>query len=295
MKILHFSDIHVDFSPQRIPIRQWFGKRFVGGVNHVLRRSRRFRRTKEKLAALANFAADQSVDLVICTGDYTILGTENELGAARAAVEPLTNRPLGYITVPGNHDVYLNDSVLERRFDRHFAEFLESDRPDLAALDGWPKVRLFDDVAVIAVRSARPNPLVWLSSGMVETAELRGLERALLDPEIARRFVIVASHYALRGADGRPDSVSHGLDNADDVLRAISEISSGCYLHGHIHRRFQLRLPGVRPTILGAGSATQEGSEGFWLIEIEGGHGSATPGYFMDEEYRLEGVSIPLS
>ncbi|AKF05963.1 metallophosphoesterase family protein [Sandaracinus amylolyticus] len=289
MRILHFSDIHVDVSPHLVPFRDWIGKRLVGGANHILRRGKHFRRTREKLAALGAFADEHEIDLAICTGDYTILGTEVELAAAREAVEPITKRPLGYVTVPGNHDVYLHDTIRERRFDKYFGEFLRNDLPDLASADGWPLVRLFGDhLAVVAVRSARPNPQVWRSSGMIEPGELAAMQRIVRDPRVRDRFVIVATHYALRRPDGRPDGRNHGLENAEAMLTALAELPRGCVLHGHIHERFRLRLPGVRPTILGAGSATHEGEEGFWMLELDGDGGSATPGWFDGKGYRLD-------
>ena len=297
MKILHFSDIHVDVPPHHVPIRDWFGKRLIGGANHLLRRGKRFRKTREKLAALGRFADEHAVDLAICTGDYTILGTDVEFAAARQLIEPIAaGRPLGYVTIPGNHDVYLHDAIREQRFEKHFREFLSNDTPDLASADGWPMVRLFGDhVAVVTVRSARPNPRLWRSSGIVDLGELASLERVLVDPRLRDRFIVIATHYALRRPDGSPDSHNHGLVNADAMLRTIAEVPRGCVLHGHIHERFRLRLPGVRPAILGAGSATSEGEEGFWMLEIERDGGMATPGWFDGTGYRLDtAASVPI-
>lgn len=289
MKILHFSDIHVDVSPRLVPFRDWLGKRLVGGANHLLRRGKHFRRTREKLAALGRFAEEHAVDLAICTGDYTILGTEVELAAAREAIEPLTQRPCGYVTVPGNHDVYLHDSIREKRFDKYFGEFLQNDLPELASADGWPLIRLAsDDVAVVAVRSARPNPQIWRSSGLVEPGELRALEAIVRDPRVRDRFVVIATHYALRRPDGSPDRRAHGLENAEQMLRVIADLPRACVLHGHIHERFRLRLPDFRPTILGGGSATHEGEEGFWMLDIDRDGGTATPGWFDGTGYRLD-------
>ena len=91
------------------------------------------------------------------------------------------------------------------------------------------------------------------------------------------------------------DFNSHGLVNAEALLRAIAEVPRGCVLHGHIHERFRLRLPGVRPAILGAGSATHEGEEGFWLLDIEQDGGMATPGWFDGKGYRLRtGAAVPI-
>jgi 3',5'-cyclic AMP phosphodiesterase CpdA len=265
------------------------GKRILGGANHLFRRGKRFKRTREKLAALGVFAAENKIDLAVCTGDYTILGTEVELAAARAAVDPLTRCPLGYVTVPGNHDVYLHDAIREKRFDKYFGEFLISDLPELASADGWPLVRLFgEELAVVAVRSARPNPQIWRSSGLIDRGELRALEGVLADPRVRGRFVVIATHYALRRPDGSHDRMTHGLENADQMLEVIATLPRGCVVHGHIHQRFHLRLPGVQPTILGAGSATHEGEEGFWMLEIERDFGRATPGWFDGHGYRLD-------
>ena len=106
IRVLHFSDVHVDVPFRDMPAREFLGKRLIGGANLLLRRKRLFRDARAKLAALARFADEQAVDLAICTGDYTALGTGPELAAARAAIEPLTRRPRGFVTVPGNHDLY---------------------------------------------------------------------------------------------------------------------------------------------------------------------------------------------
>ncbi|MCZ7686386.1 MAG: metallophosphoesterase [Sandaracinaceae bacterium] len=106
IRALHISDVHVDVPFAQIPWRAWLGKRILGGGNLWLRRGKHFRRTREKLAALERFRAEQGAGLVLCTGDYTALGTHPELVAARDAIDPLT-RALGFVTVPGNHDVYV--------------------------------------------------------------------------------------------------------------------------------------------------------------------------------------------
>ena len=289
VRILHFSDVHVDVPAARIPLADWFGKRLVGGANHALRRARHFRSSREKLAQLAQFAQAEGADLAVCTGDLTILGTEPELEAAAAAVAPFAERPLGLVAVPGNHDVYLPDSVREQRFEKHFGKYLGNEVPALAGPEGWPRVRLFGaDVAVVTVRSARPNPAVWRSSGRIEDRELDALRAAVSDPRLEGRFVMIATHYAPRREDGTPDRWTHGLENADALLGVLSTVRWGCLVHGHIHRRFRLDMPGLRAPVLGAGSATQEGREGFWWIEVEGGEAYATPGFHDGRGYRLE-------
>ena len=284
MRILHFSDVHVDVPIGDVPIRDWLGKRLVGGLNHAMRRRPHFARSREKLAALARFADEEQVDLALGTGDFTILGTEAELRAASDAIRPLASRPLGMMVLPGNHDLYLPDGVREGRFAKHFDAWMTSDCPDLGADEGWPLVRLFEGCAIVCVASARPNPEPWRSSGCVPDRQLAGLRRALVDPRLAGRFVIVATHYAPRRANGRPDSALHGLDNADEFLDALGAIDRGCVVHGHIHQRYRITLPGVRPSLICAGSTTQEGHEGLWMLDVDAtGAATATPGHWENE------------
>jgi len=94
--------------------------------------------------------------------------------------------------------------------------------------------------------------------------------------------------YAPRLWNGQPDSFTNGLDTADALLAAIAELPRGCLLFGHVHRRFSVRLPGVRPMLLGAGSTTQEGREGLWVIEVGSGAATAIPGTFRDGRYVLD-------
>jgi hypothetical protein len=128
-----------------------------------------------------------------------------------------------------------------------------------------------DDTAVVAVNSARPNPLPWKSSGRVPEAQIAGLRAALADPDVRRRFVFVVVHYAPRRPDGSPDTYAHGLCNADAFLSAVADLPRGVVLCGHIHRTYRVRLPDVRPELFCAGSATIEGREGCWLFELEDG------------------------
>jgi 3',5'-cyclic AMP phosphodiesterase CpdA len=285
MRVLHVSDVHVDLPVWRIPFRELLGKRVLGAANLVLRRRKHFLHTLAKLAALARFADEQRVDVVICTGDYTALGTLAELEAARRAIEPLA-RGRGFVTVPGNHDLYMPDTVRDGRFERVFGDLLSTDFPELAGADGWPRVRVFDDqLAVVSVNSARPNPQPWRSSGRIPDAQLRALSEVLRDERVAGRNVLIATHYAPRRADGSPDRWSHGLENADALLAICAQAPRTAILHGHLHHRFH--LPGA-PMLFGSGSTTHDGREGLWLFEIDRGRGLAVPGAYRDGTYQLE-------
>ena len=197
--------------------------------------------------------------------------------------------PYGLITVPGNHDVYALDTLRDYRFERTFGETMSTDLPEyLCPNSHWPFVRLLgDDVAVVAVNSARPN-LFWKSSGRVPAPQLEALRKILADPRVIERFVFVITHYGPRLADGRPDTRLHGLVNVEDFLAACADIPHGALLHGHIHRCFTLRIEGIRPPVYCAGSSTMAGHEGLWVFDIDGQAMSARPGRWDGERYVLE-------
>ncbi|MEQ9082039.1 MAG: metallophosphoesterase [Sandaracinaceae bacterium] len=288
IRVLHVSDIHVDVPLRHVPLGGWAGKRLMGGANLVLRRGKHFRRVREKVKVLDRFWREAGVDLVLCTGDYTVLGTEAELAAAREVIAPLTEAPLGFVTVPGNHDVYVPDAV--GRFERFFGDLLETDLPDLKTDGDWPIVRLVGDtVAVVAVNSARPNPHPWRSSGRIPDPQLDALPGIFSDSRLAGRFVFVITHYAPRLASGKPDSFTHGLVNAEAFLSQCAAVERGAILHGHVHHCFHLKVEGLRASLFGAGSTTQDDREGLWLFDIEPDRVRAARGGWVGDRYALTG------
>jgi 3',5'-cyclic AMP phosphodiesterase CpdA len=290
MRVLHFSDVHLREPAFSVPVRDWLGKRLIGGANLLLGRRHHFDDAPAKVAALDAFRRQEAIDLVICTGDYTALGTRGELELARAAVQPLMTAPLGYVHVPGNHDLYVPDVVRQQRFGRYFGGTLETDLPEHLVGDGpWPFVRLVDDdVAVVGVNSARPNPLPWRSSGQVPPEQLEALGRVLRDERVRDRFVFVITHYAPRLENGDPDTRRHGLVNGEAFLAACRDVSPGAILCGHVHWRYTVRIEGVKPRLFCAGSATKRDVEGLWVFDVEAGRARATPGRWVDGRYVLE-------
>lgn len=295
LRILHFSDVHLTVPLGELPRADRAPKRLLGAANLVLRRQRRFRDAPEKVAALATLAAQEHVDAVLCTGDYTALGTVAELALARQAIAPLTTRPLGFVTLPGNHDVYVESGALEQRFERAFDGLLGSDAPDLAVDGHWPLVRLLGaDVAIVCVNSARPNPQLWRSSGQVPTSQLAALRRILDDARVRDRFVVVATHYAPFLASGRADLPWHGLVNADALLAAIGPRERTVLVHGHLHDQFVLPRTVRHPPIFCAGSATDAHYGALWIYEFERDVLRAITATWRDGRYQIDRTSPPL-
>ncbi len=288
MRILHYSDPHIPTPLRRVPLAKWLGKRAIGGANLSLGRSRLFLDAPKKLAALARFTKENQIDLVICTGDYTALGLNHEYQEALLAVKPLMDARHGYINVPGNHDYYVADALHEDRFYTYFADTLSSDMPEYQVDGPWPLVKLVGDkVAVVAVNSARPNPLPWVSSGRIADIQLQSLALLSKDARFKNRFVLIMTHYAPLLADGSSDSRLHGLTNAQHFLDSCAQFQQAIILCGHIHKCYHIKVPETGQSIFCAGSATMKKKEGFWLFDIDHGRVRATQGRCYGAKYRL--------
>jgi 3',5'-cyclic AMP phosphodiesterase CpdA len=290
MRILHFSDPHVGMPLYKIFFCKWFGKRAIGGANLLAGRRHLFASAPEKLAALAQFKEEQQVDLVICTGDYTALGLELEYIAARQAIEPLLNAPLGYMSVPGNHDLYTGNVLRKGRFSVFFGDTLHTALPEYQVDDVWPLVHFAgDQLAVIAVNSSRPNPMPWRSSGRIPEIQLQALAAMLRDPRLASRFVFIITHYAPLRADSRLDSKLHGLLNAREFLTVCALAPNAVILCGHIHKGYHVTVPGNGQSIYCAGSVSMAGRERFWLFDYDGNSQAiqARSGRWAGKEYVL--------
>jgi len=269
LRILHFSDIHVNIQIRHMHWKKWFSKRAVGAINLLRGRARYFDDTEKKLAALIQFKKANDIDVVINTGDYTALGLESELELARTLLDPLMDPLQHYITVPGNHDIYVHEGNSHYRFSEQFCGVLQNDMPEYCRGGHWPLIRLLgDETAVIAVNSSRPNPWPWRSDGEIPEEQLDALNKALEDDRLKNRFIFVMTHYAPRLANGKDDKKLHGLVNADRFLEICRNIKTGAVLFGHIHQTYRLLIPGMKSELFCAGSATMEGKEGFWVYEL---------------------------
>jgi 3',5'-cyclic AMP phosphodiesterase CpdA len=288
-KILHVSDLHLEQGFPGVPAGAFLNKRIVGYANLRFRRRKVFADAARKVEALARFMAEQSVDLVVCTGDYTALGTQPEIQYARRIIEPLTRAPLGLFTVPGNHDLYLRDTVEAGWFENSFGELMSTELPEYAVDGRWPQVRFpAEGLALVGVNSARANPKPTHSSGYIPDQQIAALTRILDDARLRDRFVVIATHYAPRLANGKPDRPAHGLVNADAFLAACACAKRGVILHGHIHWRYHVRVPESPLSLCCAGSTTHAGREGLWMFEVADSGVTATPGKWDQTGYVLE-------
>jgi 3',5'-cyclic AMP phosphodiesterase CpdA len=280
LRIAHVSDLHV-LSPlgaewQRV----LFNKRMTGYANVLLRRGRVYRR--EYLAAVLAAAA-QAADHVVVTGDITNLSLESEYSEARRLLDGVAGTTEVSV-VPGNHDVYLPEIVHQRRFTRAFEPFLRSDLPELAVevpAGRFPCVKLRGPAAFIALSSAVPRP-PFVSAGHLGQAQLDALRAILAHPEIARRTPVVLVHHDPLDARLRLEQLRSGLVDAKALRAALSPLSRGLVLFGHLHVRRRSHLTtatGAIEVVCASGAGLDHRDDrvraGFNLYTMDDGGGLA--------------------
>lgn len=273
MRFVHCSDVHITGDYLRAPLklgwRRWVAmlELSVGG------RGRAFREAPRTLAAISRAAEAEGAHLIV-SGDLTAYALHEEFEGARRALGEPAGDPHRCTVVPGNHDTFTPGSVRTGRFQRYFGHLLASDLPEHCREGAFPFVRLLgegeDAAAVIGLCSARLPLLPGLSFGRVGKAQLAGLAALVADPRLAGRPVLVVVHHAPLTHAGLADRAHHGLADAEELL-ALLPGPRFAVLHGHIHQRYHHAATPARPHLFGAGSSTQAGIEGYWVIETRAG------------------------
>lgn len=272
MRFLHCSDVHITADYRAIPFlrlgwRRWIalGELTMGG------RAAAYADAPQVLASIVRDFERHGGDHLILSGDLTAYALEEEFRGAAEALGGLVDDPLRCTVIPGNHDVYTPGSRKEARFERYFGGLIQSDLPELCAEGPFPFVRLLgDQAAVIGLSSARVPAVPGMSFGVIGKRQLQALEQLVAHPKVKDRAVLVAVHHAPLDRDGGKDKLHHGLVDGSALFKIIAG-PRFAVLHGHIHKRYYHPATSRQPHTFGAGSSTQLGKEGYWVIEVEDG------------------------
>lgn len=272
MRFLHCSDVHITEDYGAIPLLRLGWRRWVALFElKVGGREKAYKEARSTLGRIVEEFQAHRADHLILSGDLTAYALEGEFRGAREALGPLADDKARCTVIPGNHDVYTPGSFREARFEKYFGRLIESDLPEYRRDGKFPFVRLLgQDVAVVGLLSARPPLVPGLSFGVIGRAQLSALHDLVVDERVKHRAVLVVVHHAPLTQHGKADRLHHGLVDAQELFRIIKG-PRFAVLHGHIHRRYHHPASNSRPHIFGAGSSTQSGHEGYWLIDVEGG------------------------
>ena len=272
MRFLHLSDVHVTQNYVSAPLRKLGWRRTVAMWELTIGgRQKRYAHSRRTIERILEEGVTHQVDHVIASGDLTAYATRWEFEQVREAFGPLGDDPSRLTVIPGNHDVYTPGAYNTRRFEQYFGHLLRSDLPEYVRDGGFPFVRLVGDgAAVIGLMSARVPPVPGLSFGVVGRKQLGALRDALHDERLKHRAILVAVHHAPVAPSGRKDHLFHGLLDSDQLL-ALLPGPRFAVLHGHIHQRYRHPATDKRPHTFGAGSSTEGGHEGYWIIDVRDG------------------------
>jgi 3',5'-cyclic AMP phosphodiesterase CpdA len=166
------------------------------------------------LADIASFAPC----LIVVSGDLTQRARKREFIAARAFLDRL---PVGYLVVPGNHDIPLYNVLnrLTRPLERYCHYITDNLEP--AYLD--------DEIAVLGINTARS--LTW-KNGSISNEQILSLSEKLqrIDPNIFK--IVVTHHQFIRQPGKRLQAI---VGQAPIALKALEQAGVNLILAGHLH------------------------------------------------------------
>ncbi|MBP1583505.1 MAG: metallophosphoesterase [Victivallales bacterium] len=246
MRLLHFSDIHCGIFPSLQDAR--FDKRWLGGLNHWLRR--RAFQDWSTLPRLAEHIQATKPDLVICSGDLTSIGTPEEFALARNCLKPILEASAGhFLYVPGNHDCYLADAACQQALSETYAALNGA----WNQLDELPGLHRFGDIEIVCLQQCQPRPW-YSSSGLMDEEQWQAL-RQMLDTPVQGIARLGLGHFPFRGAHGNPLGAQREFAGWGQLLECLRWGGVAAWLCGHIHRGFCRTEPeGVQ--VFCAGSLT---------------------------------------
>jgi len=263
-RLAHYSDIHVTVPPLSESWGRLPGKRVAGLANYYVGgRRRAFIDVEARIAELLEDIDRQGAHHALCTGDITSMSYGAEFERCAALFGDRVRQPTRHTVIPGNHDRYTTGSTRRAEFEHWFGEL----GPNSGT---WPfRKDVSPEVSIVGVDVCRPTGFLD-SSGWCGPEQRRRLADMLASPDLAHRYVVVALHYALFLANGRPDRATHGIRDWSELLAVLEgpRARVDLVLHGHVHEPYVLERD--RLTIACAGSATDlRHAGGYQLIDID--------------------------
>lgn len=252
-RLAQVSDPHFQ-SLRNVKLRDFLGKRLLGGFNLLVRRRHKHR--MPLLQVMAEDLRQREFDHLVLTGDLCNIALVSEWDAALRWLGELQLGPDRLTVIPGNHDAYVPEVFRDGSFERMFATYQTAELR--SGNEVYPFVRLRDDVALVCASTAVPTGDVGAWGRMGES-QMQRLETLLAAPEVkSRRRVVLLHHPPLVNRAGE----DRNLRDRVALQAMFARTGADLVLHGHDHRDFFNELAGPRGTripVVGAGSASYDG------------------------------------
>lgn len=228
VRLIHITDPHLTTLDHWRPgLRS--GKRWLSWLSW--QKGRRRRHLRSRLDALTDALQLKEPEVWAITGDLCQIGLDAEAAEAREWLDRLA-RPNQVLLVPGNHDIFANDS--SGPIHRRWADYLHVS-PDAAA---WPVVRQFEDVALIGLNSAVVTPPLRAGGRLGEPMRER-LEQVLAELKDSCRVVLI--HHPPLPGTCKPRKALSDNSQLTEILRGHAP---AMVLHGHLHHNREWSLEG---------------------------------------------------
>jgi len=200
------------------------------------------RNDHEVTEGLALELFSQAPDLVVASGDFTMVGSPGEFRQARDFLDTVA---VPWFAVPGNHDVPKN---LFRRFLDPFGlyrKFISPQTDTFLEMDG---------VALAGVNTARRwRPELDWSQGSINRHQLERLEQQFFEASPKSLRVVVA-HHPLMAPEVVADGHKRPVHRADRALQTFARLGVRLVLSGHFHMSYVRRHE--RPNTVAEGAPT---------------------------------------
>jgi 3',5'-cyclic AMP phosphodiesterase CpdA len=235
-KLAHLSDIHLSPMP-RARRRDLLGKRVFGYVNW--HRGRKLVHRRDMLDLITADLIEQKPDHIAVTGDLVNLGLPEEFVRAAAWLHHL-GPPEDVTAIPGNHDAYVR--LHPERGTGLWRPYMQANADGEALFPtptaGFPFVRRFGDVGIVALSSAIPT-MAFMAAGRLGSTQRALLSDALdvLGGKGLFRVVLI-HHPPLPGQSGW----RRGLRDAAKLRRILEDKGAELVLHGHNHEQTVVEL-----------------------------------------------------
>jgi 3',5'-cyclic AMP phosphodiesterase CpdA len=269
-RLAHLSDLHLQSDTSTLSLTDIGLHRALPRIElEQLGRGRRFDGALPRLERVAEELDALAPDAVLVTGDLTALALEDEFHSAHDVLAAFDAPRREVIVVPGNHDRYAPEGPASRLFEEHMGHLLHSALPAYADPLGYPFVRFVGgELAVVGLDSTRVPAYAGYVFGRLGDDQLARLDALLADPALAHRSVVTMVHHAPLDAAGKRNPFSGGLVDGARLLEVLAD-RCAALLCGHVHSRYRVR--GQTPELFCAGSVTERGEEGYWIIDVEEG------------------------
>ena len=245
-KLIHISDIHFALDHMTvmdmIRFEGLISKRILGWINYRLNRRDQF--SQATRLRLSDYLMQADWDYLVISGDLTILSLEEEFKAARKWIEPLIQKGTVILT-PGNHDRYVPGALKPDLMRAYFPDCFPF------SITGYESeeihcLELSDQAVLIEIDMSVPRKL-FSSRGRIKPD--LGRIHQLIEQQYDSHCKIVVGHYPVAHPEEISDIYLHRLAGSKQLSRFLSDNRIDLYLHGHIHKTWQLKTGRIHPLI----------------------------------------------